>query len=68
MAAQAGFRVGIVSNAYWGTSLDDALEWLQPLAPWVQDLSVSSDLFHYSDKISQQASNAAAAAQQLAFL
>jgi hypothetical protein len=65
MAAQAGYKVGIVSNAYWATSLEDALEWLKPMAPWVEGLSVSSDLFHYSEKISQQASNAAAAAQQL---
>jgi organic radical activating enzyme len=65
MAAKAGFQVGIVSNAYWATSLEDALEWLKPLAPYIQDLSVSSDLFHYSEKISQQASNAAAAAETL---
>ncbi len=62
MAGQAGYQVGVVSNAYWATSLEDAIEWLRPLAPWVQDLTVSSDLFHYSEKISQQARYAAAAA------
>lgn len=65
MAARAGYQVGIVSNAYWANSMEDALEWLKPMAPWVQDLSVSSDLFHYSVKTSQQGLNAAAAAQQL---
>jgi MoaA/NifB/PqqE/SkfB family radical SAM enzyme len=28
MAQDRGFRVGIVSNAYWGTDTEDALEWL----------------------------------------
>lgn len=51
-AAQMGFSVGIVSNAYWATSLDDAIEWLKPMAGLVQDLSVSSDLFHYNEAIS----------------
>ena len=29
-AAEQGFQVGIVSNAYWATSLEDAIEWLLP--------------------------------------
>ncbi len=44
---QRGFNVGIVSNAYWATSEEDAVEWLRPLV--VADLSgldLSSDLFH----------------------
>jgi MoaA/NifB/PqqE/SkfB family radical SAM enzyme len=64
-AAEEGFQVGIVSNAYWATSMEDAIEWLQPFAGLIQDLSVSSDLFHYSEMMSLQASNAQKAAQQL---
>jgi MoaA/NifB/PqqE/SkfB family radical SAM enzyme len=64
-AASMGFQVGIVSNAYWATDVQDALEWLRPLAGSVQDLSISSDLYHSSAKLSQQAQNASAAAEQL---
>ena len=65
MAGSAGFKVGLVSNAYWATSVEDAEEWLRPLVPWLGDLSVSSDLFHYSEKLSLQAQNARAAANVL---
>jgi MoaA/NifB/PqqE/SkfB family radical SAM enzyme len=65
MAAAMGFQAGIVSNAYWATSEEDALAWLQPFAGLLHDISVSSDLFHYSDKLSRQASNARAAAEKL---
>jgi MoaA/NifB/PqqE/SkfB family radical SAM enzyme len=64
-AADAGFKVGLVSNAYWATEVRDALEWLRPLADLVQDLSVSSDLFHQTDEMDRTARNAAEAAAQL---
>jgi hypothetical protein len=64
-AAGRGFRVGIVSNAYWATSHDDALEWLKPLAGLVEDLSVSSDLYHGSETLAQLVSNVRTAAQAL---
>ena len=64
-AAGAGFKVGLVSNAYWATEVRDAVEWLRPLAGLVQDLSVSSDLFHQSDEMDRTARNAAEAADQL---
>lgn len=64
-AAAMGFQVGIVSNGYWATAEEDAREWLRPLAGLIQDLSISSDLYHWSEKISTQAKNATAAAQQL---
>jgi hypothetical protein len=64
-AVQMGFSVGVVSNAYWATSPEDAVEWLKPMAGLIEDLSVSSDLFHYEEPISQQSRNAAAAAQLL---
>ncbi len=65
MAARAGYRVGIVSNSYWATSVEDAVEWLRPLSAWVQDLSISSDLYHYSEKISRQSRYANQAAEVL---
>jgi MoaA/NifB/PqqE/SkfB family radical SAM enzyme len=46
MAADMGFSVGIVSNAYWANSVADAEEWLRPFAGRVSDLTVSSDLYH----------------------
>lgn len=64
-AAEMGFKVGIVTNGYWATTLEDALLWLEPLAGKVEDLSISSDLFHWDEKISQLARNACAAAQKL---
>jgi hypothetical protein len=64
-AAALGFDVGIVSNAYWATSVEDAREWLRPFAGLVQDLSVSSDLYHSEETLSRQARNATQAAQDL---
>src|SRR3990172_13273311 len=64
-AAAMGFQVGIVSNGYWATSERDASEWLRPFAGLVQDLSVSSDLYHWSEEVSRQSQNAQTAAQQL---
>ena len=64
-ASEMGFRVGIVSNGYWATSKADALEWLSPLAGFVQDLSISSDLYHWSAEQAQLAQNATDAAERL---
>jgi MoaA/NifB/PqqE/SkfB family radical SAM enzyme len=61
-AADKGFRVGIVSNAYWATEVKDALEWLRPMAGLVQMLSISSDLYHGSEMLRPEAKNACAAA------
>jgi hypothetical protein len=64
-AADLGFQVGIVTNDYWATTVDDAVEWLRPLTGIVQDLSISTDLFHYDEVMSAHARNAQAAAEQL---
>lgn len=48
LANQRGFRVGIVSNAFWATTQEKALEYLQPLAGMVEDLSISDDNYHGS--------------------
>ncbi len=65
LAKEAGFEVGIVSNSYWATSEADAVEWLRPFAGLIDDLSVSSDEYHYDEKLSRQARHACAAAEQL---
>lgn len=64
-AASLGFDVGIVTNAYWANSLEDALANLRPFVDRVQDLSVSSDLFHWDEMISRQSQYANQAAKQL---
>lgn len=64
-ATELGFQVGLVSNAFWAITIEDALEWLQPFAGFIQDLSISSDLYHYSEPLNRQSSNAAQAAHIL---
>ena len=65
LAKAAGFEVGIVSNSYWATSVDDAIEWLKPFVGLIGDLSVSSDEYHYDEMMSRQARNACAAGERL---
>jgi MoaA/NifB/PqqE/SkfB family radical SAM enzyme len=65
MAAEMGFRVGIVSNAYWATSPQDALVWLTPFQGLIDGLTVSSDLYHYDEQLSRQAQSAQSAASEL---
>jgi MoaA/NifB/PqqE/SkfB family radical SAM enzyme len=64
-ATEMGFETGIVTNSYWATTVEDAIEWLRPVAGLIQDLSVSSDIYHWNEKLSQQAQNARLAAEQL---
>jgi MoaA/NifB/PqqE/SkfB family radical SAM enzyme len=64
-AAASGSRVGLVSNAYWATSQEDAEAWLEPLADTISDLSLSSDLYHASERLSQQVRDARTAAKKL---
>jgi len=61
-AAEMGFSVGIVSNAYWAVTVADAVEWLQPFAGRLSDLTVSSDLYHCEKALGEQPQNAIAAA------
>lgn len=47
MARAAGLEAGIVTNAYWATSMEDALCCLRPFRDLgLADLSVSDDEFH----------------------
>ena len=64
-AAEMGFKVGIVSNAYWANSPEDAIAFLQPLREFIEGLTISSDLYHYTELMSQQAKFATAAAEEL---
>jgi hypothetical protein len=65
-AAALGFKTGIVSNCYWATSVEDAVQWLRPIAEiGIDDLSLSSDLFHGEAMMTQVARNAVEAAQRL---
>jgi hypothetical protein len=54
-AAQQGLRVGIVTNDYWATTVEGV----------VQNLSISTDLFHYDEVMSAHARNGLAAAATL---
>jgi len=64
-ATDLGFKVGLVTNAYWANSPEDAVEFLRPFSPLIEDLTISSDLYHYSELMSRQAKNALYAAQEL---
>lgn len=65
LAKQSGHHVGIVSNSYWATSVEDAVAWLQPFVGLIDDLSISSDEYHYDEALSRQARCAQLAADQL---
>jgi hypothetical protein len=45
-AQRQGFKVGMVSSGYWGTSDQAAAEWLRPFVGLVEDLSISDDSYH----------------------
>jgi len=66
MAKAMGFKVGIVTNAYWATSVRDAELWLTPLKSiGVDDLSISEDIFHNPDNQNKAASYAREASEKL---
>ncbi len=65
LAAEMGFSVGIVTNAYWANSVADAIENLQPFAGRLQDLTVSSDEFHCGKCFGDCPQNALVAAKWL---
>jgi MoaA/NifB/PqqE/SkfB family radical SAM enzyme len=65
LASGHGFQVGIVSNGYWATDRDDAVTCLKPFAGLIQDLSISSDSYHWSKKLGQRTKNAVEAAEKL---
>jgi hypothetical protein len=65
LAREIGFSVGIVTNAYFATTEEDAALWLKPFAELgIADLSVSDDAFHF-DEQDNPAKRALRAAQKL---
>jgi hypothetical protein len=67
LARIAGFQVGIVTNAYFATTMEDATLWLKPLKELgIADLSISDDAFH-SNTQTTPASRALSAARKLGF-
>lgn len=66
IARDMGFKTGIVTNAYWATSEEDAELWLKPLhGLGLSDVSVSDDAFHYEDEETSPAKHALNAARRL---
>lgn len=60
------FKRGIVTNAYWATSVEDAKEWLAPISEiGISDLSVSDDVYHYDEREENLAKHAYEAAKDL---
>ena len=50
-AKEMGFNVGIVTNSYWATNIEDAEIWLNPFsALGIDDFSISDDSFHYDNE------------------
>jgi MoaA/NifB/PqqE/SkfB family radical SAM enzyme len=65
-AAKMGFHVAVLSNCYWATSSEDAVEWLLPIAKAQNvELSLSSDLYHGENWEIEEVKNAAKAAKIL---
>jgi MoaA/NifB/PqqE/SkfB family radical SAM enzyme len=66
LAHGMGFRTGVVTNAYWVTSEEDAELWLAPLRELgIADLSISDDAYHYGEEAVNPARLAHAAAKRL---
>ena len=65
-AAAMGFDAGIVSNGYWATSEEDALAYLEPFRGLVQDLSISSDTYHWYEELGENIKHIEKVAEELA--
>jgi len=66
IARTRGFKVGIVTNAYFATSEKDGELWLGPLCDLgIADLSISDDSFHSGEEKDSPAKRALAAAKRL---
>jgi len=65
-AKDYGFKRGIVTNAYWATSVEDAKAWLTPISEiGISDLSISDDAHHYGETEENLARYAYEAAKDL---
>jgi MoaA/NifB/PqqE/SkfB family radical SAM enzyme len=65
-AKRMGYTVGIVSNGYWATRVEDAWLWLKPLvAAGLDRLEISDDAYHSSSTHSKVIHPALVAAREL---
>jgi MoaA/NifB/PqqE/SkfB family radical SAM enzyme len=65
-AVNLGFHVEVLSNCYWATCSEDAIEWLAPIAEAKNvKLSLSSDLYHGESWMTEEVKNATKAAKLL---
>jgi hypothetical protein len=65
-AKDCGLKRGIVTNAYWATSVEDAKEWLAPVSEvGVSALSISDDAYHRGEDEKNLAKYAREAALEL---
>ena len=65
-AVNLGFRVEILSNCYWATCPEDAIEWLFPIAEAKDvELGLSSDFYHGESWEIGEVKNAVKAANDL---
>lgn len=65
-ASRRGFKTGIVTAPYWATTIEDAVEWLNPISKLgVSDFSVSEDAFHQDKEERDKPMNAIEAAKKL---
>jgi MoaA/NifB/PqqE/SkfB family radical SAM enzyme len=66
IAREAGFSVGIVTNAYFATDDEDIKLWLKPLVELgISDLSISNDPYHYGEEKENPAAYARRIAQEM---
>ena len=65
-ARQRGMTGGIVTNAYWATSVEDAKLWLRPLHDLgVSSITMSDDSLHYGESKGTHQQRVADAAREL---
>jgi MoaA/NifB/PqqE/SkfB family radical SAM enzyme len=68
LAKKLGFKIGLVSNSYWATSIEDAEIWLKPISEiGISDFSISNDSFHYEDESLNLSKRAEQAVKKLSF-
>jgi hypothetical protein len=61
-----GFKTGIVTNAYWATSTEDAAVWLKALQKaGLDSLTISDDALHFGEGAGAHAARVEAAARGL---
>jgi MoaA/NifB/PqqE/SkfB family radical SAM enzyme len=69
LSREAGLRSGVVTNAFWATSEEDARLWIEPLRGLgLSGFFVSDDEFHGSGEDASPAAMAREAAEQLGIL